>query len=92
MRLLAFTVLSMSLVACATQSSDVAEEATVEKTVAEGGDPDEMICRDKIQTGTRFTREECRTRADWEERAKAGGDLLAPVTRKSLQQNPSSGA
>lgn len=77
-----FSVLLLGglLQACATApasteesaSASTATQAASPQTTA-GANPDERICREVAGTGWRFgSREECKTRAEWEASAPGG--------------------
>lgn len=80
--------------ACAAPAADtrLAAPAPIAAPIAVAeADPDidmnETVCRKEITTGTRFARKVCRTRQEWEDAAKAGGDVVSGSTRRALQQN-----
>jgi hypothetical protein len=67
------------LQACATApgpANDISTASaaeTVPQQTADGADPNERICREVEGTGWRFgSREECKTRAQWEASAPGG--------------------
>jgi hypothetical protein len=76
---LSLLLLGGLLQACATAPASTEAPATASATAsapqqtADGADPNERICREVEGTGWRFgTREECRTRAEWEGSAPGG--------------------
>ncbi len=84
--------------ACATveqQQVAGADQSAAKAAPAEATDGEvdmsEVVCRKEQTTGTRFAKKICRTRQEWEDAAKAGGNPIDNATRRSLQYNPEGG-
>jgi opacity protein-like surface antigen len=50
--------------------------------------PDQMVCVKTEQTGSRFPKTECRTRAQWRQLTQDSKDLLDDVTTKHQMASP----
>ena len=65
--------------------SDVdAQVARKHRLVAGGKDPNEMICKREMESGSRFMVKNCKTRAEWEERSTNDQEILELVDRKRM--------
>ena len=61
---------------------------------AKAAKKDRVVCRSSIVTGTRFDKRECKTAAEWEQRAEAAADawreqLSRPLSPEDLKALPS---
>ncbi len=73
--------------ASATKAADAPAQAVQTGEI----DMNEVVCRKQQATGTRFGKEVCKTRQEWEDAAKAGGDPLSGSQRRALQFSPPGG-
>jgi hypothetical protein len=64
--------------------------AAASKTAATSN-PDQMVCLKTEQTGSRFPKTECRTRAEWRQLTQDSKDLLDDVTTKHQGATPLGG-
>lgn len=52
--------------------------------VAEEKDPNQIICRNEPNTGSRLPKKVCRTRAEWDEIAAASAELGRSLERDTI--------
>ncbi|MHA7873382.1 MAG: hypothetical protein ACX939_13620, partial [Hyphococcus sp.] len=86
--------------ACATSySENISNNEVVENDAAEDNaavassinannaakDEDRIICKRTIQTGTRFTKKECRSWREWREMQEATQDIMREGQMRNLQ-------
>ena len=64
------------------QGSETAQAAAAEKTVEDGEDPNEWICKRVQKTGTRFKTKMCGTRAQWEESERKAKDTTEQMRNR----------
>jgi hypothetical protein len=80
MRKLACLIALATLMAGAATAPAPAEIASQSKRVS--ADPNERICEDVIQTGSRLAKKRfCGTRAEWEAKKKADRDVVEDAQR-----------
>lgn len=83
LRNLALILLPLGLAACASTSS-------TETMLAD--DPNRVICRDDIHTGSRLPKKICRTKLEWDEIALETAKLHRSLERDTAQGEISSGS
>ena len=77
LRGLALTLLTLGLTACASTSST--------ETMVADDDPNRVICRDDIHTGSRLSKKVCRTKLEWDELALETAKLHRSLERDTTQ-------